>query len=182
MKETENLYLMEYNSPLGQVSAGATSNGIVFVDFEPERIGKSIHNFMKGRMVQVISKSNEHLDLLEKQLDEYFNGERQRFNLSLDLQGTDFQQEVWKELEKLSYAETKSYQTMAKDMGKLAAIRAIASANGANKILIIIPCHRIIGSSGELTGYAGGIHRKEWLLNHERKIAGKEVQGLLNFN
>ncbi len=101
------------------------------------------------------------------QLTEYFNGSRSRFDLKLNPQGTDFQKKVWKELLNVPFGKTRTYSEQTKQLGDVKAIRAVASANGKNPIWIIIPCHRIIGSDGSLTGYAGGIWRKKWLLEHE---------------
>lgn len=102
-----------------------------------------------------------------QQLDEYFKGERTNFSLKLNPQGTVFQQKVWNELQNVPFGKTRSYLEQSKKLGDVKAIRAVASANGKNPIWIIIPCHRIIGSNGSLTGYAGGIWRKKWLLEHE---------------
>jgi len=102
-----------------------------------------------------------------QQLDEYFKGARTDFDLKLNPLGTDFQQKVWKELLKVPYGKTATYLEQSKKMGNIKAIRAVASANGKNPLWIVIPCHRIIGSDGSLTGYAGGIWRKKWLLEHE---------------
>ncbi|RED48877.1 methylated-DNA--[protein]-cysteine S-methyltransferase [Seonamhaeicola aphaedonensis] len=101
------------------------------------------------------------------QLNEYFEGSRKQFSLKLNPQGTDFQKKVWKQLEKIPYGKTLSYLEISKLLGDSKAIRAVANANGKNPLWIIIPCHRVIGSDGRLTGYAGGLHRKQWLLNHE---------------
>jgi methylated-DNA-[protein]-cysteine S-methyltransferase len=101
------------------------------------------------------------------QLTEYFNGSRSRFDLKLNPQGTDFQKKVWKELLNVPFGKTRTYLEQTKQLGDVKAIRAVASANGKNPIWIIIPCHRIIGSNGSLTGYAGGIWRKKWLLEYE---------------
>lgn len=102
-----------------------------------------------------------------QQLDDYFNGTRKQFNLKLNPKGTDFQKRVWKELLLVPHGKTRTYLEQSKQLGDAKAIRAVASANGKNPIWIIIPCHRIIGSDGSLTGYAGGIWRKKWLLEHE---------------
>jgi methylated-DNA-[protein]-cysteine S-methyltransferase len=102
-----------------------------------------------------------------KQLDEYFKGIRTEFSLPLIPQGSEFQKRVWKELTKVSFGETRTYMEQAKKLGDKKAIRAVAAANGKNPIWIIIPCHRILGSDGSLTGYAGEIWRKKWLLGHE---------------
>jgi methylated-DNA-[protein]-cysteine S-methyltransferase len=102
-----------------------------------------------------------------QQLDEYFKGTRKQFNLKLNPQGTDFQKRVWEELLLVPFGKKRTYLAQSKQLGNVKAIRAVASANGKNPIWIIIPCHRIIGSDGSLTGYAGGIWRKKWLLEHE---------------
>tara|TARA_R110001583_G_scaffold27778_1_gene98974 strand:+ start:2855 stop:3337 length:483 start_codon:yes stop_codon:yes gene_type:complete len=102
-----------------------------------------------------------------QQLNEYFDGKRTTFNLKLNPQGTDFQKRVWKELLNVPHGKTRSYLEQSKKLGAIKAIRAVASANGKNPIWIIIPCHRIIGSDGSLTGYAGGLWRKKWLLELE---------------
>ncbi|MBT8188182.1 MAG: methylated-DNA--[protein]-cysteine S-methyltransferase [Croceitalea sp.] len=109
-------------------------------------------------------------DVLEDavyQLKEYFNGERQVFDLQLNPSGTDFQKKVWQGLMEIPYGKTMSYLGLSKKLGDAKAIRAVAAANGKNPLWIVIPCHRVIGSNGELTGYAGGLHRKSWLLEHE---------------
>ena len=101
------------------------------------------------------------------QLQEYFNGEREDFNLKINPQGTDFQKKVWNELQIIPFGKTVSYLELSKQLGDVKAIRAVANANGKNPLWIIVPCHRVIGSDGSLTGYAGGLHRKQWLLEHE---------------
>ncbi len=105
-----------------------------------------------------------------KQLKEYFEGSRTEFNLKLNIQGTDFQKKVWNNLLEIPFSKTESYQTMANRLGDPKVIRAAASANGKNPISIIIPCHRVIGKDGSLTGYGGGLHRKKWLLEHESPV------------
>jgi len=101
------------------------------------------------------------------QLNEFFKGTREIFDLNLNAQGTDFQKKVWKQLEQIPYGKTTSYLELSKELGDIKAIRAVANANGKNPLWIIVPCHRVIGSNGSLTGYAGGLHRKKWLLEHE---------------
>ncbi len=101
------------------------------------------------------------------QLYEYFEGKRTLFNLKLNPKGTDFQKQVWQELQKIPFGKTVTYLELSKRLGDVKAIRAVASANGKNPIWIIIPCHRVIGSDGSLIGYAGGLNRKQWLLEHE---------------
>lgn len=101
------------------------------------------------------------------QLQEYFDGQRQHFDFKLNPQGTDFQQKVWQELLKIPFGKTLSYLDLSKKLGDVKAIRAVASANGRNPLWIVVPCHRVIGTDGSLTGYAGGLWRKKWLLEHE---------------
>jgi methylated-DNA-[protein]-cysteine S-methyltransferase len=101
------------------------------------------------------------------QLQEYFEGIRTEFSLKLNAQGTDFQKRIWDALEQIPYGKTTSYLDLSKELGDVKAIRAVANANGKNPLWIIVPCHRVIGSNGSLTGYAGGLHRKKWLIEHE---------------
>lgn len=104
------------------------------------------------------------------QLKEYFNNTRKEFDLKLNPIGTNFQQKVWNELLNIPYGKTRSYMSQTKQLGDVKAIRAVASANGKNPLWIVVPCHRVIGSDGSLTGYAGGIWRKKWLLEHESGV------------
>ena len=101
------------------------------------------------------------------QLNQYFEGTRKAFNIKLNPTGTDFQKRVWKQLDQIPFGKTISYLELSKKLGDVKAIRAVANANGKNPLWIITPCHRVIGSDGSLTGYAGGLHRKQWLLDHE---------------
>lgn len=128
-------------------------------------------------LASVLFKDSENVVVSEKipkelkdsvnQLQEYFEGKRKEFNIKLFPKGTDFQKKVWKQLEGIPFGKTATYQQMANQLGDPKVIRAAASANGKNPISIIIPCHRVIGSDGSLTGYAGGLHRKKWLLEFE---------------
>ncbi len=118
----------------------------------------------------LVSEPNPFLTAVFKQLDEYFSGKRQTFDLPLVLQGTEFQVQVWKLLQHIPYGKTLSYTQMAKIYGNPKTIRAVAAANGANPILIVIPCHRVIGSNGDLVGYAGGMTAKRQLLQLEGSI------------
>lgn len=112
-------------------------------------------------------------DVLEDatyQLKEYFGGNRTNFDLEINPEGTDFQKRVWQALLNIPFGKTQSYLELSKTLGDVKAIRAVASANGKNPLWIVIPCHRVIGSDGSLTGYAGGLHRKKWLLEHESPV------------
>jgi methylated-DNA-[protein]-cysteine S-methyltransferase len=118
------------------------------------------------------TKSSPILQQAIDQLDEYFAGKRLDFDLPFKQKGTDFQQTVWKQLLTINYGQTISYSKMSEQMGNPLAIRAIASANGRNSLWVVVPCHRVIGADGTLVGYAGGLWRKQWLLEHEAKVAG----------
>ena len=109
------------------------------------------------------------------QLQEYFEGTRKQFDLQLHLQGTPFQKKVWEALLKIPYGTTRSYLELSRELGDENAIRAVAAANGKNPIWIVVPCHRVIGSDGSLTGYAGGLWRKKWLLEHENPPAQQSL-------
>ncbi|WP_342645183.1 methylated-DNA--[protein]-cysteine S-methyltransferase [Mucilaginibacter sp. CSA2-8R] len=126
-----------------------------------------------------IDAPNQTLLTAIEQLDEYFAGKRLVFDLPLKPEGTRFQQEVWQHLQTIPFGSTVTYTQQSRQMQQPLAIRAIAAANGKNKLWIVIPCHRVIGSGGELTGYAGEIWRKKWLLEHEAKIAGVGQLSLL---
>ncbi|MFD1315987.1 methylated-DNA--[protein]-cysteine S-methyltransferase [Namhaeicola litoreus] len=110
----------------------------------------------------------DYIIIAINQLNEYFEGERKVFDFPIAPQGTEFQRKVWSELSKIPYGKTISYAEQSKRMGDLKAIRAIATANGKNPLWIVVPCHRVVGSNGSLTGYAGGLWRKKWLLEHEK--------------
>ena len=143
-----------YKTPIGTAKIVGDENGISAVTVIDDDLETSIE------MPKILQ------DCVQ-QLTEYFNGSRSTFDLKLNPQGTDFQKKVWKELLNVPFGKTRTYLEQTKKLGDVKAIRAVASANGKNPIWIIIPCHRIIGSDGSLTGYAGGIWRKKWLLEHE---------------
>lgn len=111
------------------------------------------------------------LQLVVKELNEYFDSKRTDFTFQLNPKGTDFQQRVWEELRQIPFGKTMSYLELSKKLGHAKAIRAVASANGKNPLWIVIPCHRVIGTDGSLTGYAGGLWRKKWLLEHENPLS-----------
>jgi len=143
-----------YKTPIGVAKIIGNDDGIISVSVIDDEVEASI----------IIP---ETLKICVLQLDEYFQKKRTKFNLKLNPQGTDFQKRVWLALQQIPYAKTITYLNQSKKMENVKAIRAIASANGKNPIWIIIPCHRVIGSDGSLTGYASGIWRKKWLLEHE---------------
>jgi len=171
---------VKIESPLGELIAGATDEGVCLLEFnDRKRAASECRDLVKLLNQQLEEGDNKHLKLLKKELDEYFNGSLKKFSIPLVTPGTDFQQEVWKELLEIPYGTTRSYQEQAKALRIPDSVRAVASANGKNRISIIIPCHRVIGSNGRLTGYGGGLKRKKWLLDHEKKYSGKPVDILL---
>ncbi|NER13138.1 methylated-DNA--[protein]-cysteine S-methyltransferase [Leptobacterium flavescens] len=142
------------NTPLGMARIEGDENGIA--------------------VVSILNNEEETAELVPEiledavyQLREYFEGKRTDFDLPLNPEGTDFQKKVWKELAEIPYGKTMSYLELSKKLGDIKAIRAVAAANGRNPLWIVVPCHRVIGSDGSLTGYAGGLWRKKWLLEHE---------------
>ncbi|MFP4844652.1 methylated-DNA--[protein]-cysteine S-methyltransferase [Winogradskyella sp. PE311] len=141
-------------SPLGFTEISGDKNGIMKVAVlnSEEKLTDNIPSVLKDCAIQV---------------QEYFDGTRKDFDLKLNPQGTDFQKKVWEQLKTIPYGKTISYLDLSKQLGDVKAIRAAASANGKNPLWIVIPCHRVIGSDGSLTGYASGLHRKQWLLEHE---------------
>lgn len=156
-------------TPLGPMLAGATDNGICLLEFVDRRMLETqIKRLKKIFDAEFFPGENKHFGELNKQLTEYFEGKRKEFNLSLLLNGTDFQQKVWKELQNIPFGSTRSYQEQAVALHNPKAVRAVAKANGDNRISIIIPCHRVIGKNGQLVGYGGGMWRKRFLLNLEK--------------
>jgi O-6-methylguanine DNA methyltransferase len=123
----------------------------------------------------IVPGKHRYLSLLKQQLGEYFAGARREFSVPLAPQGTDFERRVWDYLQKIPFGQTRSYGQQARAISKPSASRAVGAANGRNDISILIPCHRVIGASGSLVGYGGGLERKKWLLNHERQVLGAEL-------
>ncbi|HQY12059.1 MAG TPA: methylated-DNA--[protein]-cysteine S-methyltransferase [Ferruginibacter sp.] len=162
-----NVEIAYYQSPLGALeirSTGSAISEILFVNsWKGAKINEAELSFVKPK--SAIIKS------CIKQLDEYFAGKRTEFTVHIAQVGTDFQQQVWTELCKIPYGRTISYMELSKRIGNVKAIRAVGTANGNNSICIIVPCHRVIGSNGELVGYGGDLWRKKWLLEHENKVA-----------
>lgn len=157
----ETIYL---NTPVGTLEIKGDIDGLAFVNFiDPEESESKI--------------IPESLQDTLQQLSEYFEGNRTNFQLKLNPEGTFFQKKVWQQIKDIPFGKTASYQEIANQLGDPKAIRAAASANGKNPIAIIIPCHRVIGSDGSLIGYAGGLHRKKWLLEHENPV---KQQSLFN--
>ncbi len=169
-KEQLVIDLTRIESPLGTMFACAVEEGICLLEFSDRKMletqFKSLAKRLNGTIIQ---GRNKHFNLLAKELKEYFEGKLSKFTVPLFSPGTEFQERVWKELQNIPYGKTRSYQEQAIALNEPKSVRAVANANGMNKISIIIPCHRVIGSDGNLTGYGGGIWRKRWLLELEQK-------------
>jgi len=159
------LFRTTYHSPIGDLEIAATENEIVSVDFARGRKARAAR-FPRAAGAKEASPA---LAAAVRQLEEYFRGRRRVFELMLRLEGSDFQTSVWKALLDVGYGETASYGEIARSVRRPKAVRAVGGANHSNPIAVIVPCHRIVGASGALTGYGGGLWRKEWLLAHEKK-------------
>ena len=154
-----------YRSPIGAVEITGTQEGIESISLLDADMttSESIPAFLSDAFLQI---------------GQYFSGTLKSFDLKLNPKGTEFQKKVWAELMEIPYGKTKSYMAVAVKLGDPKSIRAVGTANGRNPIAIVVPCHRVIGSNGDLTGYAGGLWRKKWLLEHEG-VLGKDTQGSL---
>jgi len=165
----ELLNITRFTTEIGPMFAVASSQGLCLLEFTDRRMLETELKDLRKRLNAVILPGeNPHLDQAERELQEYFQGNRKVFNVTLHTPGTDFQRSVWEILQDIPYGQTRSYKEQAQLIGNPKAVRAVASANGLNKIAIIIPCHRVIGSDGSLVGYGGGLHRKKWLLDFEK--------------
>lgn len=160
-------YITEIETPVGMMVAAATEAGICILEFSDRKRIMLQSDYQKAE--------NEHLKNLKKELGEYFSGKRKEFTVPLDPDGTTFQKQVWNALCKIPFGSAISYYSLAEKLGNPLSIRAAANANARNPVSVLIPCHRVIGADGHLTGYAGGLWRKKWLLEHEGKFYGKPV-------
>lgn len=163
--------LKRIETPLGTMIACADENGICMLEFSDRKaLPTELKEISKHFNANIIQGENPHFKILEQELVEYFAGKRQIFTVPLSFVGTEFQKKVWEVLRGIPYGTTRSYQQQANILGNPKAVRAVANANGLNKISIIIPCHRVIGTNGTLTGYGGGIWRKQKLLELEQAL------------
>ena len=156
-------------SPLGDLYLCASARGVCLLEFAgTPRVTRESRQLERHFGCPITLGENEHTRQTAAELGEYFAGKRCNFTVALHPVGSDFRQRVWAALRAIPYGTTLHYQALEAIIGHPAAVRAVAAANGANAIAILIPCHRVIGKNGALTGYSGGIHRKAWLLAHER--------------
>jgi AraC family transcriptional regulator of adaptative response/methylated-DNA-[protein]-cysteine methyltransferase len=168
--DTRQLWSQELTTPLGAMIAAVSDRGLVLCEFVdrpmlPTQL-KRIESLCGGA---VATGDHEILAQTQRELDEYFAGERETFTMPLVLDGSPFQMSVWRELQRIPFGATTSYDSIATRLHKPGAARAVGRANGDNRIAIIVPCHRVINADGSLSGYGGGKHRKRWLLKHERR-------------
>ena len=167
--QQEQLILINrLTTPLGPMFICATTQGICLLEFvERKKLETELKDLQRLLKARIIVGENEHIQQAKKELEAYFAGTLQRFEVPLHTPGTTFQQTAWQALATIPYGQTVSYKEQAQQLNKPTAVRAVASANGANRVAIILPCHRVVGADGALRGYAGGLERKRWLLEHE---------------
>ena len=163
--------IQTYKSPVGEILLGSYEGKLCMADWKYRRMRTTIDNrLQKGLKAEYVEQSSELIEETITQMKEYFSSKRKIFDIPLQLVGTDFQKSVWQGLIETPYGTTASYLALSKRIGNEKAVRAVASANGANAISIIVPCHRIIGSNGDLVGYAGGLPAKKKLLELEKNL------------
>ncbi len=165
----------EIETPIGTMIAATTDRGVCMLEFADSRhlaseMAQLAAEFGSEPLYHGTPPPGSLLDDLARQLDEYFSGRRREFDIALELVGTEFQKRVWEGLRRIPYGHTVSYGEQAAALGRPTAVRAVAGANGRNKISIVLPCHRVIGADGSLTGYGGGVERKKALINYELRI------------
>ena len=174
IKKKTVINIIRFSTKLGPMFACATEQGVCLLEFTDRRMLETeFQDLCKRLNAVILPGESKHLDKLQIQIMEYVEGNRREFTIPLHTPGTEFQQSVWKMLQRIPYGQTWSYQTQANKLNKSKAVRAVANANGYNRIAFIIPCHRVIGSNGDLTGYGGGIGRKKWLLEMEKQNINK---------
>lgn len=174
------ILIQRFTTPLGPMFVCATDKGVCLLEFTDRKMLETefgdVQRLCKAR---ILAGENVHTRQAINEIEEYFLGTRTHFTVALDTPGTTFQQDVWQSLQGVKCGETEHYAMLAQKMGRPDAVRAAANATGANRIAIIIPCHRIVGKDGSLTGYGGGIARKKWLLEHEQQHAPVKAPSLL---
>ena len=170
-KDQKIIDLKRIETPIGTMFAAAVDEGICMLEFTDRKMLETeFKDLAKSLNATIVQGENRHFKTLEQELSEYFQGKRKKFTVPLSPVGTDFQKSVWQVLMKIPYGETWNYKKQSEVLGDVKKVRAVANANGMNKISILIPCHRVIGSNGTLTGYGGGIWRKQKLLELEKSI------------
>lgn len=168
-KEKHVIDFTRIETDLGTMVACATDKGVCLLEFSDRKgLETELKQLAKYHNANIVQGQNKYFKQLKEELDAYFEGRLKEFKVPLDISGTDFQKQVWQALVEIPYGTTSSYLRQAEVLGKPSSVRAVANANGMNKIAIIIPCHRVVGSDGSLTGYAGGLWRKQKLIDLEK--------------
>ena len=174
------LYAKWIDTPLGALLALADDDGLHLLEFVDRRgLEREISQVRKRTRSYIVPGHNSHLDKINSEIKNYFNGRTKDFMTQLVVKGSEFEERVWRLLRQIPLGKTSSYSELAKKLGQPGASRAVGRANGRNCLAIVVPCHRVIRSDGNLCGYGGGIWRKEWLLEHESKMTGESSQGEL---
>lgn len=170
------IVIKRIETELGTMFAGAVDEGICLLEFSDRKaLETEFKELSKLLDATIIQGEHEHIDLIEKELNEYYEGKLNEFTVPIKAPGTQFQMKVWEELRTIPYATTRSYGEQSIRIGSPAAVRAVANANGKNRISIVIPCHRVIGADGHLTGYGGGVWRKQRLLDLEKGFSNSKI-------
>ncbi|MGC0865359.1 bifunctional transcriptional activator/DNA repair enzyme AdaA [Pantoea agglomerans] len=166
---TQVIVIHRFTTTLGPMFVCATEQGVCLLEFtDRQMLETEFHDLQRLLNARIVTGENSHTRQTVKEISEYFAGTRRHFDLILEAPGSDFQRSVWQEVRAIPYGQTSRYQDISLLLNKPNAVRAVEAANGANRIAIVIPCHRIISKEGEMTGYGSGISRKEWLVEHER--------------
>jgi len=161
--------IRHHQTEVGELLLGSFGGRLCLLGFGDRDSSRAFHDRIRKKLdAEFIEQNDEILEKTRKQVDEYLNGNRKEFDLPLLMVGTDFQRRVWSALMRVPYGATSTYGQIAEDIGSPRAVRAVGNANRANPVSIIVPCHRVIGSDGELVGYGGGLSLKEWLLRLEQ--------------
>ena len=170
------IFRTQISTVLGDMSAAATEQGVCFLEFfEDSRREDTLQRVSARLKMPVTDGNHPHLALLNTQLQNYFAGKLTQFTVPLVLPGTPFQQKVWNMLLSVPFGSTVTYSMLAESLFSPRAVRAVGRANGMNPVSVLVPCHRVTGKNGELTGYAGGHDRKAWLLAHEKQVKGAAI-------
>lgn len=172
----QTIFITKIATPIGEMTAGVSDSGVHLLLYSyTGQISSQKKILQKYSEVTFRESSHKNHDWLTAELEGYFFGKRRSFSLPVHPKGTEFQQTVWHRLQNIPFGSTESYQELTNALGDPMAIRAVAAANGKNPVAILIPCHRVIGKNGSLTGYTGGLEKKRALLNHERTMTREKM-------
>jgi AraC family transcriptional regulator of adaptative response/methylated-DNA-[protein]-cysteine methyltransferase len=175
--DVDCLYARWLETPLGPMLALADDRGLALLEFVDRRgLERELDSLRRRLRRNILPGTNAYLTQIERELEAYFSGRSLSFETPIEIVGSPFQRSVWEALRAIPAGTTRSYAEIAAAVGRPSAVRAVGRANGDNRLCIIVPCHRVIGADGTLTGYGGGLWRKQWLLDHERSRAGGEGQ------